>query len=403
MTPTSQSISTTAPFVRDRFTWISYILFSYYAYMLISMGPIMPFLREELSLDYSTGGFHLSILALAGIPTGLYGDVIVKRFGRHATLWGGGILLTFGVFLLISGKHVLITLAGAGVIGLTGTIIPIIIQAALSDHHLDQRSLALTEVQIAVMISAGIVPLMVGGCEYIGLGWRTGLLIVVGLWLVVAFFFYRLPIPNAPADTAHSEKAQRLPAYYWIYWTIMLLGVAIEWCFSLWGSSFLIAYANVQPAMASTSMSIFFIGMISGRIISRTIVNRFPISLILLVTEAITLLGFLGFWLLPSALFKIIGLCVAGTGIAGFFPLAVAASMNIAPAQSNKASARSSLAAGLAMLFAPLLLAQIADRIGLYWAFGIVIVLLILITGLTLALHGSQRNLNSQTGPGTGR
>lgn len=384
-------MSTAHPFIRDRFTWLSYGLFSYFAFLIIATGPIMPFLRAEMGLSYAAGSLHLSMLALAGLPAGIYGDWVMQRCGRHRVLWGGSVGLTLGTLLLISGNHMLVTLTGAALMGLMGSIIPIVVQAALADHHHHQRAVALTEVQIVVMVSAGIVPGIIGGSEYLGIGWRGGLLLASVFWVVLVVFFRHEPIPASQVylQCEASSSQERLPRIFWAYWLILFLGVGIEWCFSLWGATFLIAFASFEPAAAATSMSLFFLGMISGRIVSRSIVTLFRIPAILLITEAITLLGFLVFWLVPHPLWCLVGLYIAGSGIAGFFPLAIAASMNVAPNLSNIASARSSLAAGLAMLLAPMLLAQIADRVGLYTAFGVVIVLLVAVTVITLSIRKS--------------
>lgn len=391
MTPSSTHIPTLHPFTRDRFTWLSYGLFSYFAFLIIAIGPIMPFLRAEMGLSYAAGSLHLSMLAFGGLPTGIYGDWMMQRFGRHRVLWGGSAGMTIGTLLLVSGSHILITLTGAMIMGLAGTIIPIVVQAALADHHHHQRAVALTEVQIVVMISAGIVPGVIGASEYLGIGWRGGLLLAFGVWIMLVIFFRHDPIPTPPAHVqleAFSSQ-ERLPRIFWAYWCILFLGVGIEWCFSLWGANFLIAFAGFEPAVAATSMSLFFLGMISGRIVSRSIVTMFRTPVILLIMEAITLLGFLVFWLFPHPVLCLAGLYIAGSGIAGFFPLAIAAGMNIAPNLSNTASARSSLAAGLAMLLAPMILAQIADSVGLYTAFGVVIVLLVAVTGITLGIRKS--------------
>jgi hypothetical protein len=49
----------------------------------------------------------------------------------------------------------------------------------------------------------------------------------------------------------------------------------------------------------------------------------------------------------------------------------------IDPAQSNKVSARVSMASGIAILIAPQVLASFADRVGLFNAFGVAAALLL--------------------------
>ena len=71
-------------FVRDSATWMTYGLVGYFAFMETVLGPIMPFLRTELGLGYTTASLHFSAFALGAVLLGLFGDKILGRFGRLA-------------------------------------------------------------------------------------------------------------------------------------------------------------------------------------------------------------------------------------------------------------------------------------------------------------------------------
>lgn len=384
------TFSPTPSFVRDRFTWLVYILFGYFVYLVAAIGPIMPFLRSELNLTYTIGGLHLTILAAGSVLSGMYGERLIDRLGRHAVLWGACLVLSLGVLMIVLGGHVAMTLTGALFMGVSGSFVPIITQAALSDHHGEQRNVALTEVQVVVMVCASLTPLFIGTGERIGTGWRSALLLAIGAWVLLAFTSWKVPISESHSaqafiGTEKNSSSQPLPRAFWFYWTILFLGVSAEWCVSLWGASFFTAVVNFDPALASTLMSLFYVGMIVGRIASRYLVNRLSITRLLLLYEAVAIPSFLCFWLAPFAPLNIVGLVFTGIGIGGFYPLAIAAAMNITVDQSNKASARVSVAAGLAMLIAPFFLGWFADNVGLYASLGLVVILLAIITGVTLA------------------
>ena len=40
-------------FTRDRFTWLAYLALAYFAYVQATLGPLMPFLRDELGMSYT--------------------------------------------------------------------------------------------------------------------------------------------------------------------------------------------------------------------------------------------------------------------------------------------------------------------------------------------------------------
>jgi MFS family permease len=375
---------------RDQFTLVAYLLFGYFAYMLIAIGPVMPFLQEELSMTYTLGALHLSVMSVGSLPVGFFGDYLIQWVGRRAMLWISGAGMAIGAVLLMLGSHVAITLTGACIMGTMGIFIPIIVQAALSDHYQQQRLVVLSEVQVVVMLFAALVPLVIGGSEYLGMGWRSALFLAVGGWIIIAIRFHRISIPEPTVTQSASSQSnsRKLPTAFWAYWLILLLGVAIEWCVSLWGASFFKTIVGIEPAAASTMMSIFFVGMVIGRFITRQLVATYPIIRLLLITQATTLVGFLLFWLSPLAMLNIAGLFVVGLGVAGIFPLALSAGMHIAAEQSNVASARMSMAAGIAMLVAPFFLGWFADTVGLFIAYAIVLLLLGIIAAITLSLRG---------------
>ncbi|MBZ0306629.1 MAG: hypothetical protein K8I82_11230, partial [Anaerolineae bacterium] len=76
-------------FTRDRFTWMGYLMLAYYAYLQASLGPLMPFLRKEMQLNYTVAGLHFSAFALGMVLAGLTGDRVAERVGRRGLYWAG--------------------------------------------------------------------------------------------------------------------------------------------------------------------------------------------------------------------------------------------------------------------------------------------------------------------------
>jgi hypothetical protein len=72
----------------------------------------------------------------------------------------------------------------------------------------------------------------------------------------------------------------------------------------------------------------------------------------------------------------------------------MSATVGAAPEQANAASARISLGAGLAILIVPLTLGGFADKVGIFNAYGLVAVLLVVATTLAVLanrLGGARR------------
>lgn len=377
--------SPAATFVRDRFTWVAYFLLSYFTYLQGSLGPSMPFLRDELKLSYTVGALHLSAFALGMILAGLTGDRLSHRYGRQITFWGGGVGMAAGALLLALGRHVVLTVASSLVMGYLGALLLVTIQASLSDRHGERRAIAFTESNMVATLGSGLAPLCVGLSQRAGVGWRGALLLPVVLMPLVAARFYHEPVPaaGAPAEGL-TPSGGALPASFWAYWALVVTSVSIEWCLVFWGASFLENVVGFDKVAASTLMSVFYLAALVGRIAGSWLTRTVGSLRLLLAAIGTTAAGFPFFWLAPVAALNVAGLFVAGLGVANLFPLTLSLAVGVAPRQSSAASARVTLGAGTAILCAPLILGWVADRVGIRTAYGTVVVLLAMAVAMAL-------------------
>lgn len=65
-------------FHRDRFTWLAYLSLAFYAYFLNVLGPITPFLKDELHLSYTVSSLHFTAFAVGILCVGWGGHWIVS-------------------------------------------------------------------------------------------------------------------------------------------------------------------------------------------------------------------------------------------------------------------------------------------------------------------------------------
>src|SRR5512133_2282080 len=97
-------------FIRTRLTWQAYLTISYYSYLLNSLGPLTPFLRDEMGLSYTLASFHFSAYSLGVIVTGLVMNWAVQHLGVRRTLWSGVFGMALGTLLLVAGRSPVITI-----------------------------------------------------------------------------------------------------------------------------------------------------------------------------------------------------------------------------------------------------------------------------------------------------
>lgn len=374
-------------FVRDRFTWLAYLMMAFYGYLQAAPGPLMPFLRDELNLSYTVGGFHFSAFALGMILAGLSGDTLARRRGRPVVFWAGTVGMAAGALWFILAQQVAMTIAAFFLMGYLGTLLLVAIQAALSDRHGDQRTIALTEANVASSLGAMLVPLFVGLFQQTGLGWRIALLLPFIALLLIVWRFRRVQIPESDESQQVASNIRRqLPAVYWAYWLVIVLSVAIEWCLVFWGADFLANVIGLPKTAAATAMSAFLLAMVAGRVAGSRLSRTLPAGVMLLMALGLAMIGFGIFWLARLTIANLAGLFIAGLGVANLFPITLSLCTTVAADQIDKASARISLGTGSAILLAPLFLGWLADQMRIENAFAIVAILIIvalIVTALT--------------------
>jgi fucose permease len=99
-------------------------------------------------------------------------------------------------------------------------------------------------------------------------------------------------------------------------------------------------------------------------------------GLLLLVSVAVTAVGWLVLWLATSLAVAVVGLAVSGLGMAFHFPLGVSRSLEASGGLTDLASGRIALGGGLAIGLAPFVLGALSDAVGVHAAFVLVPALL---------------------------
>lgn len=370
------TITSTVPFIRDRFTWLAYFMLAYYSFSLTIIGPLMPFLRAELKLSYTITGLHLSGFALGMVMAGLTADRFSHWWGRRPVFWGGGAGMALGAVALALSGHPVLTIFSTWLMGFLGSLLLIMIQTTLADRYGEQRAIPITESNVAASLTASFAPLVVGGFQATLIGWRGALFLALGVMVLLGLSFYRVAIPEAkPSLTQSASGRRRLPPVFWAYWIVNFIGVSIEWCLIFWGADFLEKVIGLSQINAVTLMSVFLGAMVLGRFAGSRLSRVIPSARLLLGAMIITLIGFPLFWLARLAPLNIAGLFIVGFGVANLFPFTLATAISVSPQQVDQASARISMGSGVAIFMAPLLLGWVADQLAIQNAYGIVLFL----------------------------
>jgi fucose permease len=380
-------------FSRDRLTWLAYLFMAFYAYYINIIGPITPFLKDELGLSYTISSMHYSVFAFGILLVGLGGNWVIERLGRLGALWLGAAGLSVGTLLLIAGRTPVLTIGAAFLMGFLGSLILIIVPSVLSDRHGEMRSVAFTEANLIASLVATSTPLLVGVFARTGCGWRLALGIVAftPLLLYVLFRGARSePGGVAPGEGRDPHSRRPLPRLYWVYWLCLVLAVAVEFCMISWSADYIETVLGIPRVDAAQAVSIFFVAMIIGRVVASRLIRHISPHQFLPASVLVATAGFLLYWQAANVPFALTGLFLIGLGIASLYPLILSLAVGAAGAETVQASTRATLASGVAILILPLVLGRLADMAGIRQAYGVVLLLLVSVLVITLATRKSR-------------
>ena len=365
-------------FRRDRFTWLAYLSLAVYGYFLNVLGPITPFLKDELHLSYTVSSFHFTAFAIGILLIGVGGHFLIQSIGKQRSLRLGLFGMSLSALILLIGKTPIITIGASFLMGLIGSLILAIVPAALSDQHGEMKAVALSEANVLASLFATAAPLLVGWFAQSVGSWRWALGIMAGIPILMLISLGMNSSPATTSSGVESPKTSRpLPALFWIYWVAIVLAVSVEFCMVFWSADYLEQVLGLIKADAARAVSLFLAAMIVGRIFGSRLVQYFSARAVVIVSIIIAAFGFLLFWSAESSFLGLSGLFITGLGVANLYPLILSLAISAAAGNTVQAGARATLASGTAILALPLILGGFADAVGIRLAYVVVLLLLV--------------------------
>ena len=354
------------PFKRTTLVWTLYFLWGLYAFVLTMIGPIIPYLRREFSLDYTFSALHLSAFAVGMIVSGLIAPRLLRFTGMMRALWlgMGGILV--GLTGLVLAPNPIFSLGSILFMSVTGTLALAVTQASLSHLFPVHRSKALMEAGIVTSLTGAASPFIIVAGSLYFFGWRSVLPVFFVALVVIAII--GLPSTKALArDNAEAAAPPdgHLPRAFWVTWCLIVLGVSVEWCVGFWSAEYLKGLPERSLELAAAGAGVFQLASLAGRAISSRLTGRFQERRILTVAMILVLVGFPLYWLRLNAVLAFAGLVFCGLGASNFYPLSLSLSMGASGGQTSRASSYAAIGIGVAIFSAPLLLGWIADTLDL--------------------------------------
>ena len=335
------------------------------SYSFYVVGASAAFIALALSLSETEAGLHSSAMAVGMIVAGVAGERFDGLAGVRPMHYLAMGLLAASLVLLAWAPAVTVTLAASLGVGLGAGVMFGHVTHTLGAGGGPVARLRLTRAAFVAKASQLMAPVAIAIGAMVGLEWQF--VVVPVLVLLAALLVWSR---SAGEATVVRGELGRLPRAYWLPWLLTVMVIGLEFFVVVWGGSLVAARTGESLADATLTISAFIAGMIAGRaVMSMEATGRLEAMRIIRGGLVITFVAVLAVWVSGSWWLSAGAMAVAGFGIGILYPPCAAITLATAPGAPAAASSRLVLAAGLAILVAPLLLGVIADvsDIGSAW------------------------------------
>lgn len=361
---------------RDATTVAGYATLATFGWFIYTLGPTIPLLQAEQDTTRVTASLHSVAFATGVVLMGMVAVPVLRRTRRGGGVQLGVLGLALGTVVLVLGSLpggglVAVTIAGAFVAGLGGSLTVNAATAILTERHAGAGAAAVSEGNALASVVGLVGPLAVGLATALTWTWRAGMAVTIPLAAMVWLLIHRAGATPALRGTPPMDDhlSARLPAAFWMVWVALIGTVMVETGFITWTPDLLRNRLGVTPGTASTAVSAFLAGMASGRLALGRLALHIRTAPLFLASLVLALVGWALLWSSTWTPLALSGLVLAGLGAAGHFPLGAVLLVEASDGRPDRALARMAIGLGAASGAGPLVLGALADASTIHLAF----------------------------------
>ncbi len=290
---------------------------------LITLGSILPSLKESFPGDVISEGTLVSLLPIGLMLGSLVFGPVVDRYGYKLVLIFSVLISIIALEGLAYTKSPAILYTCIFFIGVGGGIINGSTSALVSDISTDNKGANLSLLGVFFGIGALGMPLLLGFLSaYFS---YSSILSIVGLFMllpVVYFSMVRFPAPKQEQGFPLMEGIGLVKQT-----SLLLLGFflffqsGIEALINNWTTSFLEVQRGMSSRNALYALSASVVGLTLARLLLGSLMKRISSYTVMLVSLTLVVIGCLGLYLSMNHTIAFISLVITGMGLAAGFPV----------------------------------------------------------------------------------
>lgn len=290
---------------------------------LITLGAILPDLKEKYSLDAVAAGTLFSVLPLGVLAGSLMFGPLCDRFGYKPLMATAAVMMFAGfqglAFSPTTGiLNIFILLIGLGGGALNGAT-----SALVSDISTSGKGADLSLLGVFFGVGALGMPLLLGMLEKT---FKFEVIVSATGFTALAAAILFLVITYPPAKQSGGVSVKQLSALFRDE-TLLLIAFflffqsAFEALVNNWTTTYLIDRLSVPQSIALLGLSSYVAGMTIMRLMIGSIFRKVPDRKLLTISFGITFIAIITIVTGTTMFQSAVGLLILGAGLAGGFPI----------------------------------------------------------------------------------
>lgn len=348
------------------------------AMAIVSLGPLLDPMMRELGVPLGRGGLISAGLFLGNVSGIVILNTALAKMPAKWTLAGGTALQ--GVGLILAGAvswDLWSLLVIYLLVGFSGALLNATCWMWISAHVKENRAAVALQMIMFFALAMLSVPLILGVLLDRGATWRQILLAEGGLGLLIAVVLVFVPLLDISGrQNVRLSQMREVFAFE----PKLLLGmmgagftyVGAEMTINVWLPKFQIDVFGAGDAWASFSVTLFWVGLIAGRLIVMRLTRRFSTSRLLLTCACALAVFTVAVALAPSQAASLVLSVGAGLGASASYGLIGSYAGRFPGWQSAVASSLFILSGGVGSIALPYIMGPLASAAGFRVALALI-------------------------------
>ncbi len=376
------------------------LIFMYAIIFLFSFGFIMysalaPAIRSAYALNAAQVGWFGSCLAGGQFIILLFNDALSRRFSAMQLILFCFLAYLASLTLLCFVPPYPVLLTSFFVIGMSLSLVNVIMSARISDMFGDQRDRYLNYFHGIYGIGSMTGPLLPSALNRAGLPWTASYGVVAAFCAVMMLSFLRVDLKAEPAAGVKEQKEENSlsllkDARLAIISSAALLSMGMDMTLCSWISSYLVDVKQMAEAAAGLAITTYWLGSAAGRLLYPALFGKLDVKKYLIGANVFAAIAFIIATRLSGAGINA-GLAFVGFATGSGFPLMIGMVCALHPNNCVPATNDVTFAGSIGGTIFPWLAGVFTQSVGYPGFIALMTALFAGVPVLMICLHGVQK------------